>query len=278
MQDSEFSKGTRTTMAILSVLFGVFIVTCAPFLIQKMLNETLGFVSAHVVEEPGFKIAMILLPIFIFTFRAISVVAGISLIVLSVPLYKGKIDAWRFAMFCISLPTMFSVLFVLPYLAELGKPPITVVVLLVGLVTYWTFLLMRKGSRLEKLARFLTLTLLGMLPGHASILVVHGFKALLTNPDKPLFPDPKVAIFGFEAPINFIIVILCAIAIYLVAAEKKIGWYLALIAGISAIVADYPTHFIRMQTSDFFVGGTLGLALVIVLLIPALNKRLVTET
>lgn len=274
MKENHFSAGGRTAMAVLAVLFGLFIVFCAPFLIQRMLDETLSFIVAHQAAEPGFVIASILLPVFVFLFRAISAVAGIALIVIAYPLWKGEEWAWPAALSCISLPTMFSVLFVLPYLAELGKPPITVVVLLIGLAVYLTFILLKQGSGMDKLARFIALTLLGMLPGHASILVIHSLRSLMTRPDKPLFTDPKITIFGFEGPINFIIMILCIMAIPLLASQKKSGWYLGLIAGIAAIVADYPTHFIRLETSDFFVGGTVGLLLTISLLIPAFKDRL----
>lgn len=274
MNENHFTPGGRMAMAVLAVLFGLFIVFCAPFLIQRMLDETLNFIVEHQAAEPGFVVASVLLPIFVFLFRAISAVAGIALIVIAYSLWKGEEWAWSAALSCISLPTMFSVLFVLPYLAELGKPPITVLVLLAGLAVYITFVLIRKGSGLDKLARFVVLALLGMLPGHASILVIHSLRSLLTRPDKPLFTDPKITIFGFEGPVNFIIMILCIIAIPLAASQKKSGWYLGLIAGIAAVVADYPTHFIRLETSDFFVGGTLGLLLVISLLIPAFKTRL----
>jgi len=59
--------------------------------------------------------------------------------------------------------------------------------------------------------------------------------------------------------------------------RKFTGWMLALIAGLSVTLANYPTHFIRMQTSDFFVAGTLGLGLVVFTLIPAFRKALLEE-
>jgi hypothetical protein len=52
------------------------------------------------------------------------------------------------------------------------------------------------------------------------------------------------------------------------------GWYLALIAGLAVALANFPTHIIRMQTSDFFVAGSLGLGLAVVTLIPTFRKAL----
>ncbi len=277
MNEQDFSPKARQTMAILAVIVGLFMVAVAPFLVQRALDETLAFITGKIEHEPSFAVAVILLPIFMFVFRAISAVAGIALIVIAQPLWKGEKWAWPVALSCLSLPSMFAVLYVLPYLAELGSMPITIVVLLVGLATYWTFVLLKKGTRVEKWANFLVLTLLGMLPGHASILVIHSFKALITRPDKPLFLNRKTTIFGFEGPVNFIVMVLCAVAIYLVAARNKSGWYLGMIAGIAAMIADYPTHFIRLETSDFMVGGTLGLLLTVTLLIPAFRNALFGE-
>ena len=86
-------------------------------------------------------------------------------------------------------------------------------------------------------------------------------------------------VYGFEGPINFIALVFCIVAIPLLASEGKklAGWYLALIAGIAVTLANYPTHFIRMQTSDFFVAGSLGLGLTVVTLIPAFKKALLGE-
>lgn len=275
MAEAQFSDGGRKAMAILAVIVGVFLVIVAPLMIQRMLNETLAFVSSHAGEEPGFKIAVILLPVFMFIFRALVVISGIGLVVFSPAMWRGEGWVWPVALLFAGLPTITSVLFVLPYLAELGRPPVTVAMLVIGLATFWTFVLLRKGAGMDKLARFASLSLLGMLPGHASILVVHSLKALMTNPDKPLYPDPKIAIFGFEGPINFYVMLLCPIALYLLAAGKKSGWYLGVIAGIAAVVADYPTHIIRMETTDFLVGGTLGLLLVVSLMIRGFKERLV---
>jgi hypothetical protein len=85
----------------------------------------------------------------------------------------------------------------------------------------------------------------------------HGVKGLIARPNKPMFTDPMITIYGFDAPLNFIAFTFCIVAIPLLATRKPAGWWLALVAGGSVIIANYPTHIIRMQTSDFFVAGTL---------------------
>ena len=73
---------------------------------------------------------------------------------------------------------------------------------------------------------------------------------------------------------NFIAFVMCIMAIPLLTSRKQSGWWLGLIAGVTVIIANYPTHFIRMQTSDFLVAGTLGVLLTISLLIPAFKASL----
>jgi len=58
---------------------------------------------------------------------------------------------------------------------------------------------------------------------------------------------------------------------------EQAGWWLGVIAGITVTPSNYPTHFIRMQTSDFFVGGSLRLGLVISFLVPAFRRTLLGE-
>ena len=68
---------------------------------------------------------------------------------------------------------------------------------------------------------------------------------------------------------------MCILAIPLLAERKPAGWWLALIAGTTVVVANFPTHFTRMVTVDFLVAGILGLILVILLLIPSFKKNLI---
>ncbi len=276
MKDDNFTPAARKTMAILAVVVGLFVTFVGPFLIQSSLDAIMEKVASLIPTQPQFTLTGVLLPIAFITLRGIEVVAGIALMLIAYPLWKGEKWAWPVALSCLSLPTMFGVITTLPYIVQFGKPSSAGLILLIGLVAYWTVLLLKKGDRTTKIARFFTFTMLGVVPGHLIVMVNHGIKGLIDRPDKPMFTDPMITIYGFEAPLNFIALVMCIIAIPLLASRshKLTGWWLGLIAGVTVIIANYPTHFVRMQTSDFFVAGTLGVLLVISLLIPVLKERL----
>jgi hypothetical protein len=279
MNDNDFSQKTRLILAILLTAYGLFVIVGAPFLIQGSLDAILARVVPKIPDEPSFAMTAVLLPVFFFIMRGIDFVAGVTLVVIAYPFYRGEKYTWPVALSALSLPTLFGVLTSLPHVVQYGRPPAAGLLLVFGLVIFWLVLLLKVSSKVEKWARFLTFTLLGVTAGHINVLVLHSLKNLIVREDKPLFLDLKTTVYGYEGPINFIAFVFCIVAIPLLASQHKklAGWSLALIAGISVTLANYPTHFIRLETSDFFVAGSLGLGLVIVTLIPAFRKALLGE-
>jgi hypothetical protein len=277
MKQQYFSRGAKLTLTVLIVLYGLFVTVAVTFLIQGSLDAILARIVPKIADEPSFALTAILLPIFFFIMRGIDFVAGLTLIVIAVPFWKEETWTWPVALSCLSLPTLFGVLTSLPHIVQYGRPPAAGLLLVFGLVIFLLMLLLKSGSKVEKWARFLTFTLLGVTAGHINVLVLHSLKNLIIREDKPLFTDIMTTVYGYEGPLNFIGMVFCIVAIPLLAARKPVGWYLALIAGLTVLLANYPTHFIRMQTSDFFVAGTLGLGLTVVCLIPAFKKALIGE-
>ena len=64
------------------------------------------------------------------------------------------------------------------------------------------------------------------------------------------------------------------LAILFLGLRKKAGWYLALIGGLTTMVTNFWIHFVRGTTSDYILGGSLGLIIVVLALIPAFKQRL----
>jgi hypothetical protein len=267
-------------LTFLIIAYGLFVIIAAPLLIQGSLDAVIARVAPKIPEQPDFKLTVVFLPIWFFIMRAIDFVAGITLVVVAFPFYKGEKWTWPVVLSALSLPTIFGVLTSLPHVVQYGRPPAAGLVLVFGLIVFWLVLLLKAGNRVEKWARFLAFTLLGVTAGHINVLVMHSIKNTITRPEAPYFKDITTTVYGFEGPVNFIALVFCIIAIPLLASgtRKMAGWYLAVIAGIAVVLANYTTHFIRMQTSDFFVAGSLGLGLAIVSLIPAFRKSLLGES
>lgn len=274
MAENYYTEKIKTVLTILIIAFGLFLIIGAPFLIQGSLDGILSVVVPKIPVNSDFEMTAVLLPIFFFMMRGIDFVAGVALICIAYPFWKGEEWTWPAALTALAFPTMFGVLTSLPYVVQFSKPPAAALILLFGLIIYLLVLLLRQGTKVEKWARFFVFTLLGVVAGHINVLILHSLKSLIVRADKPFFTDIMTTVFGFEGPINFVCMIFCIIAIPLLAQRKASGWWLALIAGVSITLANYPTHIIRMQTSDFFVAGTLGLGLTITLLIPSWRKAL----
>jgi hypothetical protein len=277
MNESSFSPHARQTIVILIVLFAIFVMTAGTFLIQSNLDGILERIVPKIEKDPTLEMTTILLPIFFFIMRGINFVAAVTLIVMAFPFWKGEDWPWPIILNCLSLPTIFGVLTNLPYIVQYSRPSAGISILILGLVVFLVVLLLKHGPRIEKWARFVTFTLLGMTAGHITVLTLHSLKNLITSPDRPYFIDIKTTVYAYEGPLNFISLVFCIVAIPLLADRKQAGWWLGLIAGITVTLANYPTHFIRLQTSDFFVGGSLGLGLTISLLIPAFRKSLLGD-
>jgi len=276
MESQEFAPKTRLYLAILMAAFGLFLLTAGTFLVQGSMDAILARVVPKIPEEPSFAMTAKVLPTFFIIMRGINFVAGITLIVTAYFFNKGEKWTWSVALLASALPTIFSVLHNLPHIVQYNRPPAAISILVIGLVTYLLVLLLKPGTKVQKWARFLVFTLLGVTAGHINVLVMHSLKNIITRPDAPYFSDLMYTVYTYEGPVNFIAFVFCILAIPFLASENKkfTGWMLALIAGLSVALANFPTHFIRMQTSDFFVGGSLGLALAVCCLIPAFRKAL----
>ncbi len=276
MNPAYFSDSSRKALTIVLVIFGLFIIFASPFLIQGSLDAVIARVAPKIPENPDFELTVVFLPTWFFTMRGITIIAGITLLAIAYFFYRGDTWTWPVALIATALPTIFGVLYSLPHLVQYGRPPAAGLVLVFGLVVFWLLLLLRRGTKIEKWARFFVFTFLGVTAGHLNVLVMHAIKNIIGRPEAPYFSDIMNTVYTVQGPVSFIAVVFCIVAIPLLASQqhKLTGWLLALIAGIAIVLVNYPTHFIRMQTSDYLVAGSLGLGLTVVTIIPAFRKAL----
>ena len=178
---------------------------------------------------------------------------------------------------CIALPIILNVILAIPHLAQgLGMAP-NMLIIIVGLVCYWTFVLLKKGTPIEKASRFAVFTLLGALAGQINILVLHGTKSTFSQLDVDLMGlfDPRIHIYSIEAPINLFAMIMLCLAIYQLASRNPKGYYVALVAGVSVFFVNIIAQIVRMETFDFLGAALFAAILVVLLLIPVVKESLI---
>jgi len=172
----------------------------------------------------------------------------------------------------------------------------------IGLLAFWAIILLEKKGK-EMWALFAPLTFLGMIGVQAFAFSEHGLRGYYMGGKTQAIVDPTIGILRFSQPIMVMVLISVFISIYYIAMNSEKGWWFSLFAGTAMAVAAYSVHFARPKasfslagteafapgkavvgagvpsifTSVYFLGGTLGVLLVIILLIPFFKNQFVSE-
>ena len=173
----------------------------------------------------------------------------------------------------------------------------------VGLVAFWAIILLEKKGK-EMWALFAPLTFLGMVGVQAFAFSEHGLRGYYQGGKTQAIVDPTIGILRFSQPIMVMVLITVFYAIYQIAMKSEKGWWASLFAGVAMAFSAYSVHFARPKasfsltagtdafapgaavvgagtpsifTSVYFLGGTLGVLLVAVLLIPFVKSQFVSE-
>jgi len=170
----------------------------------------------------------------------------------------------------------------MPYVSFVDGFPLPVVVSMVGLIFFWSLILLRKADKWVRWGQFLALTFIGMLTTHAFIVGTGNMRMLLTRPEKPMYDGLGTWVLAWSAPIQWICVILLFISIYMLAARKPSGWWLALIAVTSLTAIDIPMQLIRVTMTDstawdYSYGLPMIIGLFFILLFPRFKAALAGE-
>jgi hypothetical protein len=195
------------------------------------------------------------------------------LLLFAKPIYEGRTWAYPASLLAAAFPSAGGMFMFLPYVSFVDGFPIPMAISLVGLAYFWSAIFLRKADIWEKWGHFLALTFAGMLTTHAFTIGIGNLRMLLTRPEKPLYAGLEWWILAWSGPVQWIAVILLFIAIYNLAAGKRIGWWLALIAAASIFAIDVPTQIIRTfvahsDSFDYLYGSLLSGGLLFSLFFP----------
>jgi hypothetical protein len=283
------ARQVRLVVVTLVVIAAILMITVIPFIGFDMVNPIVKAQQARIEkftaegnpQAPLLAYTVWLVSFFFPFWSTLSLIAGIVLLVIAVPLYQGERWTRGLALLCLAVPSIGGAYMIVPWMnfigsAQGGFPP-AVTMMTIGLIPYFAILLAEKVDVTQKIVEFLVFLMLGVTAaenfanGHAA------FRILFGHPARPLFAE-GIAITFFGWLSLWVGMGLCIAAIYLLGEKKVSGWYAGLIGGLVTLVASGATHYVRHATNDYLYGALMGLSIVIMLVIPVFKNRLVVTT
>ncbi len=278
----ETSQAKRSILAILAVIVGLFMIAVAPFLIQTSLERVVTELQIVSAQKPAYASGI---PLFSYAFplyRGLIFIGGIALLLLALPIYRGEEWTFPVALLASAFPSAGGMFMFMPYVSFVDGFPIPMAVSIVGLIFFWSLILLRNVDKWIKWGQFLALTFAGMLTTHAFIVGIGNLRTLMTRPEKPMYNGLGTWVLAWSQPIQWVCVILLFIAIYKIAERKFSGWWLALLSVTSLTAIDVPMQIIRLTMTDstaldYTYGMPVMLGMFIVLLMPKFKNALIAE-
>ena len=278
----ETSQAKRSILAILAVIVGLFMIAVAPFLIQTSLERVVTELQIVSAQKPAYASGI---PLFSYAFplyRGLIFIGGIALLLQALPIYRGEEWTFPVALLASAFPSAGGMFMFMPYVSFVDGFPIPMAVSIVGLIFFWSLILLRNVDKWIKWGQFLALTFAGMLTTHAFIVGIGNLRTLMTRPEKPMYNGLGTWVLAWSQPIQWVCVILLFIAIYKIAERKFSGWWLALISVTSLTAIDVPMQIIRLTMTDstaldYTYGMPVMLGMFIVLLMPKFKHALIAE-
>lgn len=282
----ETPRQVRLAVAVLIVVAAILMIVLVPFVGFDMVNPIVAaqqvriekFTAEGNPQAPLLAYTVWLVSFFFPFWSTLSVVGGLVLLVIALPLFRGERWTRGLALLCLAIPSIGGAYMIVPWMNFIGSQkggfPPGVLIMMIGLIPYFALLLAEKIDGAQKVVDFLVFLMLGVTAaenfanGHAA------FRILFGHPKRPLFAEGiAITYFGWLA--LWIGMALCIAAIYLLGQKKMSGWYAGLIGGLVTVVASGATHYVRHTTNDYLYGALMGLSIVVMFLIPWFKQRLV---
>lgn len=282
------SKQKRQIIVAIVVIGALLMILVVPFIAFDMVNPILELQLERIEQfkaDGNAKWHLLTLTTWLVSFffpfwATMSVLAGIALLVIAQPLYKGKVWARGLALFCLSFPAIGGAYMIVPWMNFVGTkqggfPPATLI-MMVGLIPYFTILLLDKGDIKQKIVDFLAFLAIGVAASYSFANGHAAFRVLYGHPQRPMFAEGiAITFFGWIG--LWVAWWLLSAAIYKLGTRKESGWWLMLIGGAIAMVVGFAVATVRYVTVDYWLNGLLGLACVVLALIPLFKQRLLTK-
>ena len=285
------SDKVRLTATIVLVVFAFVTIIATPLIVKTILpvvidGQLAKYEKMSTSDDPEMlkKAPLIIDTPYLVSFfyplwMALAMFGGVTALVIAKPFKRGEVWAKGVALLAFTMPSIAGAYMLIPWINFVGFGnglPYPIFIALFGLIPYFWILLAEKVDGTTKLAYFLVFLALGIAAAHSFTNGHASFRMQWMMPQRPLWP-PTTWVLWLSTQFMWLGTIALLFSIFYTGLRKKAGFYLGLIGGITVTIANFWTHFVRGTTSDYLVGGSLGLAVVVFLMIPAFKKRLFDE-
>ncbi|MFZ5922959.1 MAG: hypothetical protein ACOYY3_18090 [Chloroflexota bacterium] len=277
---------SRTIKAAIAALTGLFLVFFNPGLVDATVNKLLLGLTENGSVAMGSVPA---LRMYVSSYwRGLEVIVGAALIAMAIAFYMGKKWAFPISMVALAIVPVGSFYTGLLFMVKTKSLPPAWIAFIIGLLAFWAMLFLEKKEK--PWAFFVPLTILGMIGTQAFAFAEHGLRGIFPDLTASV-TDPTIGVLRFSGPIMAFLVPILLFSIWALSAGKESGWWASLVVGFSMAVASFPVHFARPKasmalpgtaeasifTSTYFLGGALGVILVVVMLIPYFKNQFVSQ-
>lgn len=284
----ETPQKTRLAITIVMVVAALLIIVVEPLLVKQILPPIIQGqqaryekMSASDNPEDQVKAELIkdtpyLVSFFYPFWMGLGVVGAFVVLVIARAYYRGEQWARGVALLSFAMPSMGGAYMLVPAINFTGFGTYVIysmIIALLGLIPYFTILLAEKSDAMQKVVNFFVFLFLGVQGAHS---FANGHAALRVqwmHPARPVWaPGTWVLWLGPQTMWWGTIALILAI-LYL-GNRKKAGWYLALVGGLVTLFTNAWIHLVRGTTSDYILGASLGLIIVVLAMLPAFKQRL----
>ncbi len=280
------SKQARLIITAVVVIGAILAIVVVPILVKAILPAIIDGQIARfekfTAEGEMVQAALIsqtpyLVSLFMPIWMGLSMFGGVAILVVARRFYEGARWARGVVLLSLAMPSIGGAYMLVPWMNfardRVGGFPPAVIIMAIGLIPYFTILLGEKSDWKQKVVNFCVFAIVGVQSAHSFSNGHASLRIQWMHPARPLWPE-GTPILWLSTQFMWLGTIALILAIYFLGARKQAGWYLALIGGITTTIANYATHVVRHTTLDYFLGGTFGLVIVVLMLIPFFKNRL----
>ncbi len=270
----------RRVMAVVAVLAGILMITIVPNTLVAAMDVVLKGIAIKLptIPNPDVKAAPQIVTLFFPMWGALTMVAGVTLLAVAQPLYRGERWARAAAIGMTAIPAIAGAYLSGPivYFAKQAVP-LFLLIMAIGLVPYFVLLLWGRAPIRHKLGTCSLFLALGVTAAWSFSNAGSSLRILLSRTD---FSTLYVLLLG--VPVTLMGVIAVIVSFPFLAAHSPVGWWLALVGLLSVTTGNVLLYLSGLNSFEFLLGIVLGIVFGVVslalLLAPGVGRRLGRES